>query len=108
MTLKGNLKSFSLGEIFQSLSLNRHTGTLVVDTGKGDQEITRYIYFAEGEITFLSPSSPKGFKQLVTSIFDEVDPPFEINKVNCSSKTLFAVADGCLKAAELTAASESQ
>ncbi len=62
MSLNGNLKSFSLAEIFQSLALNRHTGTLCIHVVEGDTQTTRYIRFAEGDITFVSPASPKGFR----------------------------------------------
>src|SRR5262245_10386144 len=40
--LKGNLSSFSLGEIFQSLAINNHTGTLKITTKDGGQKC---IYF---------------------------------------------------------------
>ncbi len=61
MSLSGNLKSFSLAEIFQSLALNRHTGTLCIRIAEGDTHTTRYIHFAQGEITFASSASPKGY-----------------------------------------------
>ena len=50
MTLKGNLEVLNLSDIFQSLSLNKHTGTLVVTDGKRE----KLIYFAEGEIALFS------------------------------------------------------
>lgn len=50
MTLKGNLEVLNLSDIFQSLSLNKHTGTLVVTDGRRE----KLIYFAEGEITLFS------------------------------------------------------
>jgi outer membrane protein assembly factor BamB/tetratricopeptide (TPR) repeat protein len=50
MTLKGNLEVLNLSDIFQSLSLNQHTGTLRVTDGKRE----KLIYFAQGEITLLS------------------------------------------------------
>lgn len=50
MSIKGNLESFSLGEIFQSLSMNQHTGTLVVRDGESEKK----IYFARGEISLLA------------------------------------------------------
>jgi len=62
MSFKGNLKSFSLAEIFQSLNLNNHTGTLRICIKPDDPESTRFIHFGKGAITFVSPSSPKGFK----------------------------------------------
>ena len=62
MSLQGNLKSFSLAEILQSLSLHRHTGTLHVRTKRGEQVLHRYLQIAEGAITFVSPESPKGFR----------------------------------------------
>ncbi|HAK97514.1 MAG TPA: hypothetical protein DCM87_21620 [Planctomycetes bacterium] len=61
MSLSGNLKSFSLAEIFQSLALNRHSGTLCIRIPEGDAHTTRYIHFAQGEITFASSASPKGY-----------------------------------------------
>ncbi|MGH7298093.1 MAG: DUF4388 domain-containing protein, partial [Polyangiaceae bacterium] len=50
MTLKGNLEVLNLSDIFQSLSLNQHTGTLRVTDGKRE----KLIDFAQGEITLLS------------------------------------------------------
>lgn len=52
MTLKGNLEVLNLGDIFQTLSLNKHTGTLKVSAT--DKE--KLIYFSEGEIALLSSS----------------------------------------------------
>lgn len=49
-SFKGNLEVLSLSDIFQSLAMNRHSGTLVVNDGKREKK----IYFAEGEITLLS------------------------------------------------------
>jgi outer membrane protein assembly factor BamB len=54
--LKGNLSGFSLGEIFQSLAINRHTGTLTITTTKGDR---KYIYFSKGEISLFSHGHPE-------------------------------------------------
>lgn len=62
MSFKGNLKSFSLAEIFQSLSLNRHNGTLRICQQDGTTSSTRFIHFGNGYITFVSPGSPDGFK----------------------------------------------
>ena len=50
MTLKGNLEVLNLSDIFQSLSQNKHTGTLVVSDGRRD----KLIYFSEGEICLFS------------------------------------------------------
>ena len=52
--IKGNLSSFSLGEIFQSLAVNNHTGTLKI-VQKDDQE--KYVYFSRGEICLFSIKS---------------------------------------------------
>lgn len=49
-SFKGNLEILNLSDIFQSLAMNRHSGTLVVNDGKREKK----IYFAEGEITLLS------------------------------------------------------
>lgn len=46
MALKGDLASFSLTEIFQSIRVNQRSGTLEVSDG----EQTRAVYFAEGTI----------------------------------------------------------
>jgi hypothetical protein len=53
------------------------------------------IYMAGGT------SSPDGFEQRVAVLFEERDPPFEVAEVNKSAKPLYAVAEGCLKAAEM-------
>jgi len=50
MSLKGNLEVLNLSDIFQSLSLNQHTGTLRVTDGKRKKE----VYFTQGEIALLS------------------------------------------------------
>ena len=50
MTLKGKLENFGLGELLQTLALNRHTGTLVLER---DEEHKK-IYFSTGTITLLS------------------------------------------------------
>ncbi|RME75900.1 MAG: DUF4388 domain-containing protein [Planctomycetota bacterium] len=50
MTLKGSLEVLNLSDIFQSLSMNQHTGTLRVSDGRRE----RMVYFSDGEITLLS------------------------------------------------------
>ncbi len=62
MSFKGNLKSFSLAEIFQSLSLNQHTGTLRICIDRDNPETARFVHFGKGTITFVSPASPKGYR----------------------------------------------
>jgi hypothetical protein len=45
-------------------------------------------------------SSPAGFEEMVAQLFSEEKPPFAINKVVRCKDPLFAVAEGCLMAAE--------
>lgn len=52
--IKGNLSSFSLGEVFQSLSVNNHTGTLKIQENDGEE---KFIYFSKGEICLFSSKS---------------------------------------------------
>jgi|GEM_PF-6008397 len=52
MPLKGDLASFSLAEIFQSLSLNQSSGTLMVSDG----ENRSHLYFSNGQIIPLTPN----------------------------------------------------
>jgi outer membrane protein assembly factor BamB/tetratricopeptide (TPR) repeat protein len=52
--LKGDLSSFSLGEIFQSLAINNHTGTLKISSKNNPDKL---IYFDNGEITLFSTGS---------------------------------------------------
>lgn len=52
------------------------------------------IYMAGGT------SSPQGFVERVAAKFDEKQAPFEIGAIKRSDKPLYAVAAGCLKAAE--------
>lgn len=52
--IKGNLASFSLGEIFQSLAVNSHTGTMKILEKSGEE---KYLYFSKGEICLFSSSS---------------------------------------------------
>ena len=49
--LKGDLSSFSLGEILQSLTINNHTGTLRIADSDGAE---RLIFFSQGEISLFS------------------------------------------------------
>src|SRR4029450_1207471 len=53
--LKGDLSIFSLGEIFQSLAINNHTGTLKILCTNQEEKL---VYFRRGEIKFLSDDSP--------------------------------------------------
>lgn len=52
MTLKGKLENFGLGELLQTLALNRHTGTLLLSRVGEEKK----IYFSTGSITLLSTS----------------------------------------------------
>ncbi len=54
------------------------------------------IYMAGGT------ASPNGFAKRVSRKFDEKNPPFEINLITCHERPLYCVAEGCLKAAELS------
>jgi len=54
------------------------------------------VYMAGGT------SSPKGFAKRVERKFDEKNPPFEINLITCHEKPLYCVAEGCLRAAEMS------
>ncbi len=49
MALKGHLQHFGLGELFQTLACNRHTGTLYVSS----ETEKKTIYFSTGSIAFL-------------------------------------------------------
>ena len=53
--LKGDLSSFSLGEIFQSLAINNHTGTLRITSRDSD----KLIYFDQGDIRRFSHGTSK-------------------------------------------------
>ncbi len=53
MALKGHLQHFGLGELFQTLACNQHTGTLYV-TSRHEKKT---IYFATGSIAFLGSGS---------------------------------------------------
>jgi len=57
--LKGNLTSFSLGEVFQSLAVNNHTGTLKILQKDGAQKC---VYFSHGEISLFSSGSPEALR----------------------------------------------
>ncbi len=61
---------------------------------KIDQEIN--IYMAGGT------SSPKGFTKRVEKKLEEKDIPFALGKILIAEKPLFCVAEGCLKAAEMS------
>jgi hypothetical protein len=53
------------------------------------------VYMAGGT------SSPNGFEELVSKLFAEQQPPFSISKIVRCKDPLFAVALGCLQAAEM-------
>lgn len=55
-SFKGNLEVLNLSDIFQSLAMNRHSGTLVVNDGKREKK----IFFAEGEISSSRPGGGCG------------------------------------------------
>jgi len=52
---KGNLSGFSLGEVFQSLAVNNHTGTLTIRAPDG---ATKLVFFENGEIKLVSHEAP--------------------------------------------------
>ena len=54
--LKGDLSSFSLGEIFQSLAINNHTGTLKITS---PDHTVKLIYFVQGDIHRFSHGVPE-------------------------------------------------
>jgi hypothetical protein len=47
-------------------------------------------------------ASPLGFEEMVAQLFQEEKPPFAVNKIKRCKDPLFAVAEGCLIAAEST------
>ncbi len=53
--LKGDLSSFSLGEIFQSLAINNHSGTLKITS----RDAEKLIFFDRGEIRRFSHGASK-------------------------------------------------
>jgi len=63
MTLKGNLEVLNLSDIFQSLSLNQHTGTLRVTDGKRE----KLVHFAQGEITLLASEKKVRLGEMLVS-----------------------------------------
>ena len=62
-SFKGNLEVLNLSDIFQSLAMNRHSGTLIVTDGKREKK----IFFAEGEITLLSSSRRQRLGELLVN-----------------------------------------
>ncbi|MFQ5655713.1 MAG: DUF4388 domain-containing protein, partial [Planctomycetota bacterium] len=50
MALKGQLQHFGLGELFQTLTVNQHTGSLILERGSEK----KIIYFSTGSISLLS------------------------------------------------------
>ncbi|MBI3725034.1 DUF4388 domain-containing protein, partial [bacterium] len=50
MSLQGMIEEMGLGEIIQALSLNRHKGTLRIETDEG---ISKFFYLSEGEIILI-------------------------------------------------------
>jgi len=68
-SFKGNLEVLDLSNIFQSLAMNRHSGTLIVTDGKREKK----IFFAEGEITLLSSSRRQRLGELLVGE-DKITP----------------------------------
>jgi outer membrane protein assembly factor BamB len=62
-SFKGNLEVLNLSDIFQSLAMNRHSGTLIISDKKREKK----IYFAEGEIQLLSSSRRMKLGELLIS-----------------------------------------
>ncbi|MGE3166989.1 MAG: DUF4388 domain-containing protein [Planctomycetota bacterium] len=58
MTLRGQLEHFGLGELFQTLALNQHTGTLFVES-RGE---SKSIYFSTGSISFVGHGAGKSMR----------------------------------------------
>lgn len=54
------------------------------------------VYMAGGT------SSPKGFCECVQTIFEENKTPFDIKEIHRCEEPLYAVAEGCLRAAEMS------
>lgn len=48
MALSGNLRDFSLPDVFQLISFSRKTGTLAIDRG----DAKGYVYFKDGDVFF--------------------------------------------------------
>jgi hypothetical protein len=53
-TLRGDLASFSLAEVMQTLSVGKRSGTLRVEVQERDEMASRQIYFDRGDIYLLS------------------------------------------------------
>ncbi|MEZ6186230.1 MAG: DUF4388 domain-containing protein [Planctomycetota bacterium] len=68
-SFKGNLEVLDLSNIFQSLAMNRHSGTLIVTDGKREKK----IFFAEGEITLMSSSRRQRLGELLVGE-DKITP----------------------------------
>jgi tetratricopeptide (TPR) repeat protein len=73
-SFKGNLEVLNLSDIFQSLAMNRHSGTLIVTDGKREKK----IFFAEGEITLLSSSRRQRLGELLVSEDKITDEDLEL------------------------------
>lgn len=71
------------------LGFNEHESEARIDGGIN-------IYLAGGT------SSPVGFVERVVAKLESANPPFEINEVKRADKPLYCVAEGCLKAAEMS------
>lgn len=56
MGFQGSLGSVNLGDIFQTISMNRQTGTLVVHSGKQH----RYVWFENGELAICNGQAKDG------------------------------------------------
>lgn len=50
MSLQGNIEEMGLGEVIQALSLNRHKGTLRIETDEGG---SKFFALSEGEIVLI-------------------------------------------------------
>src|SRR5688572_30790653 len=59
MAFEGELKDLSLGDIFQTITQNRQTGTLEL-TLATDKSVRPRIFFLEGKIALFSPDETTG------------------------------------------------
>src|SRR5688572_26598964 len=86
MTLKGNLEVLNLSDIFQSLSLNQHTGTLRVTDGKRE----KLVHFAQGEITLLASEKKVKIGEMLVAAgkISQEDLEFALQQQKKSKKRL--------------------
>jgi hypothetical protein len=62
-TLRGDLANFSLAEVLQTFHLRKRSGTLRVEASDAGQQLSRQIYFDQGDVYLLAGTKQEGIPE---------------------------------------------